>query len=38
MQSGEFLKNWSCDQTVLPDISVLIGQNLLENVKIKKVK
>ena len=31
---GEFLKTWVCSHTVLPDRSVLIGQKLVENVKI----
>ena len=33
---GEFLKNWTCGQTVLPDRSVLIVQKLVENAKIKQ--
>ena len=32
---GEFLKTEACGQTVLPDRSVLIGQKLVENAKIK---
>ena len=32
-----FLKYEACGQTVLPDRSVLIGQKLLENAKIKKL-
>ena len=28
----------ACGQTVLPDRSVLIGQKLVENAKIKKLK
>ena len=36
---GEFfLKPEACGQTVLPDMSVLIGQKLVENAKIKKFK
>ena len=31
-----FRKPGACGQTVLPDRSVLIGQNLVENAKIKK--
>ena len=33
---GEFLKTWSCCQTVLPDMSLLIGHKLTENPKIQK--
>ena len=33
---GEFLK--TCGQTVLPDKLILIGQNLVENAKIKNTK
>ena len=32
---GEFWKPEACGQTVLPDKSVLIGQKLVENAKIK---
>ena len=32
---GECLKTEACGQTVLPDMSVLIGQKLVENAKIK---
>ena len=35
---GEFLKPEAFGQTVLPDRSVLIGQKLVENTKIKKLK
>ena len=35
---GEFWKPEACDQTVLPDRSVLIGQKLVENDKIHKFK
>ena len=34
-QFGEFLKTEACGQTVLPDRSLLIGQTLVENVKIQ---
>ena len=34
----EFLKSEACGQTVLPDRSVLKGQKLVENAKIKKFK
>ena len=33
-----FWKSEACGQTVLPDRSVLIGQKLVENAKIKKFK
>ena len=33
-----FWKPETCGQTVLPDRSVLIGQKLVENAKIKKFK
>ena len=33
-----FLKNEACGQTELPDRSVLIGQKLVENAKIPKLK
>ena len=33
---GEFWKPEACGQTVLPDRSVLIGQKLVENAKIRK--
>ena len=33
-----FEKPEACGQTVLPDRSVLIGQKLVENVKIQKFK
>ena len=33
-----FWKPETCGQTVLPDRSVLIGQKLVENAKIKKMK
>ena len=33
-----FLKNEACGQTVLPDRSVMIGQTLVENAKIPKLK
>ena len=32
---GEFLKPEACDQTVLPDRSVLVGQKSMENAKIQ---
>ena len=35
VQFGEFWKPEACGQTVLPDKSVLIGQKLVENAKIK---
>ena len=35
---SEFLKTWCYGQTVLPDMSTLIGQKLLENVIMKKFK
>ena len=35
-QIGEFLKTWSLSQTVLPDMSISIGQKLVENAKIGK--
>ena len=35
---GEFLKPKACGQTELPDKSVLIGQKLVENAKIKKIR
>ena len=31
-----FWKPEACGQTVLPDMLVLIGQNLVENAKLKK--
>ena len=36
----EFLKTEACrcGQTVLPDMSVLIGQKLVENAKVEKFK
>ena len=37
-QFGEFLKSEVGGQTVLPDMSILIGQNLVENAWIKKFK
>ena len=33
---ASFWKPEACGQTVLPDRSVLIGQKLMENAKIKK--
>ena len=33
-----FWKSEACGQTVLPDRSVLIGQKMVENAKIKKFK
>ena len=33
---ASFWKSEACGQTVLPDRSVLIGQKLVENAKIKK--
>ena len=33
-----FKKREACGQTVLPDRSILIGQKLVENAKIKKFK
>ena len=39
IQFGEFLKKpKACGQTELPDKSVLIGQKLVENAKIQKIK
>ena len=35
---GEFWKPEACDQTVLPDRSVLIEQKLVENAKIQIFK
>ena len=35
---ASFLKPEACGQTELPDRSVLIGQKLVENAKIKKFK
>ena len=33
---GEFLKTLNaCGQTVLPDMSILIGQKLVENAKMR---
>ena len=37
-QFGESLKSEACGQTVLPDRSVLIGQKMVENAKIKQIK
>ena len=38
-QFGEFLKKTeACVQTVLPERSILKGQNLVENNKIKKMQ
>ena len=33
-----FWKPEACGQTVLPDMSILIGQKLVENARIKKFK
>ena len=39
VQFGDFFfKPKACDQTELPDKSVLIGQKLVENAKIDKFK
>ena len=35
---GSFWNPEGCGQTVLPDMSVLIGQKLVENAKIKKIQ
>ena len=35
---GDFLTPQSCGQTVLPDMSVLIGTKLVESTKIEKFK
>ena len=35
---ASFWKPEACGQTVLPDRSVLIGQKLVENAKIQKIK
>ena len=35
---ASFWKPEACGQTVLPDRSILIGQKLVENAKIKKYK
>ena len=35
---ASFCKSEACGQTVLPDRSILIGQKLVENAKIKKCK
>ena len=34
----EFLKLKACSQTVLPDMSILVGQKSVENAKIEKFK
>ena len=33
---ASFSKTEDCGQTVLPDMSILIGQKLMKNAKIKK--
>ena len=38
VQFGEFWKPKACGQTELPDRSVLIGQKLVGNAKIEKLK
>ena len=35
---ASFWKSETCGQTVLPDRSILIGQKLVENAKIEKLK
>ena len=35
---ASFWKTDACDQTVLPDRSILIGQKLAENAKMLKIK
>ena len=35
---ASFWKPKACGQTVLPDISLLIGQKLVESANIKKIK
>ena len=35
---ASFWKTEACGQTVLPDMSVLIGQKLVENAKTQKFK
>ena len=35
---ASFLQAETCSQTELPDRSLLIGQKLLENAKISKIK
>ena len=35
---ASFINTEACGQTVLPDRSVLIGQKLVENARIKKSK
>ena len=37
-QFGDFLKTEVCGQTVLADMSILMGQKLVENAKIEKFK
>ena len=40
-KNGQFwrvLKTETCGQTVLPDRSLFIGQKLVENIKIEKLK
>ena len=38
IKNGEFLNSEVGGQTVLPDMSILIGQKLVENAKIEKLK
>ena len=35
---GGYWKNEACSQTVLPDRPILIGQKMVENAKIRKIK
>ena len=35
---ARFWKTETCGQTVVPDMSLLIGQKLVENTKIEKLK
>ena len=35
---GEFLKHEACSQTVLPDSPILVGQKLVKNAKVGKLK
>ena len=35
---ASFSKRKACDQTVLPDRSILVGQKLVENAQIQKIQ
>ena len=37
-QFGEFSKLEACSQTVLPDSPILVGQKLVKNAKVGKLK